>query len=1056
MDPSLNRNSIMSVDDDEFITLPDKKIIDIAGGHMREHMARSNPNNIELYTFLSAHCKEIMDDGDYNIIDQHRKKKWFVPDNAMLALISILEKFRVSGTSHGISQRQRDNARIYVDGDIKMIVDKHVTSDQNVHTELLKQIVQAIMENTVCSNTTGKTSLFVHLEARSKVTYDSETAQYKDGFHIRIATMFSHPFRKKVIEIVKQKCKMDFVFIGDEQNAIKNLDDIIDTHSASVPVLFPGGTKLGGVPYTTIGVYTVVYHHDAKLALVRKLPNEEADKINISLVFAPAYKDTSDNFTISPHVAPSFQNIIEKINPATFDDVDEDEARDISIMNINDPQAREIVSLLDLLARTRSNNYDSWFKIMIALAQYGQRYKPLARSFSIKSNTKYNEASFNAEWEKCLSKCNSYKACNIGTIRKMAKSDDPAGYKECTTTFITEKICRAIFEVMRFMDKNTAKLGDFHIAEILYTAFPLKYIGVPKRTNGGRKTTDDSDIHYYSMIMPGTPEYIPGAAYKYTEILSLAPLSIYISKKMPIILKQVQSYFYSCRDAPNQDETQIKKYASALGIIGKCYESCVNDKPKKNIMRQFAHLVTNFQFEEQLDSAAFAIGVYDAILETGVRPKIIRDISDYKLTRFTPSIYIPYDPHEKMLIETMQIYIDFVIKSEYDVLLYILLFQCRALNRKQKKLMLLNLWGNGSNGKSTIVQFMYTALGKVENRGYAYRLEMDYLVKERHSSGGAQSELMPLEHATYVSMSEPGDNDEILESKWKLLMSGESISARELYGTQRNIVPISVLVLGSNNAVTFSQGGKNRRRYKYDHGTLRRMVVVAAKKKFTATPNPDNPHEAKANSKILDEIVRSPVYAGALLSIMSIVHSLFIMIHNEDFDTVCAPNVEKQTASHINNIDTIDAFIRKNCVTGDKIKVKLSNIIDLYIAWHDLKYESVVHSRERILQAFIASRIEKKISIDDNGEYWCTGIRALAIGETPCDNERRIETDSKYDFESYEDFKVDAGQMLPFNGEMKQTTDARDFLSQLADLQKKYLAVWDSNHDHGVNYVTPN
>jgi phage/plasmid-associated DNA primase len=1052
MDPSLKHDSKMPAHDDVELVLADSQVAHIAGSHMSAYMTRVNPKSAELNDFFISCGREVKEGKEYNIIDQHLKNKWNVPPNAMPALIDIIEKFRLDGVAHGICQRQHGNARFFLDGDIKLLINKQVTTDHNLYNNLLRIIVPIIMKNTVCDNEKGITELYAHCEARSATTFDRDTACYKDGFHIRFSTMFSQAYRKKTLELLKDGCDMRGMFFGDS-DSIKNLDDIIDMNSATVPVLYPGGTKPNGIPYKTVAVYRIQYAHSGNAVRMVMLSEEEVLQINIAMIFGPKYISRDDKKrTITPKVSPSFQHQLNKVDQACFDEMDSEESRDISIMHMNDPQARELSQLLQMLARTRSDDYKTWFKVLTTLARYGQKYKPLARMFSLQSQTKYDESKFEEQWEKCISTCSNYPGCCIGMLHKMARFDDPENYKLLTSSFITETICKSVFEVMSFMDKASASLGDYHIAEIIYTAFPSKYFAVPKRTTGGKRMADDSDVSYYSMIMPGTPEYTKGAAYKYGELMSMAPLNLYISKKIPLILKQVQSYFRSKRDAPSAEEQQIKKYAIALGIIGKVYGACMNHRSKGSIMRQFAYMVTNFQFERELDSATYAIGVYDAILETGVRPRLLQDVTEYKLSRYTMSHYILFDPQEKILVETMQIYLDFVIADEFDVLLFIMIFQCRALSRKQKKVLLLNLWGNGSNGKSTLIKFLYTALGKVQENGYAYHMDMDYLVKERTSSGGAQSELMPLENATYVTMSEPGENEHVIESKWKQLMSGESISARELYGTQRNFVPISVLILGSNNALRFKDGGKNRRRYKYDYGMLRRLAVAKARKEFKSNPDPNNPLHVKANGKIITDIVPSPVYAGALLSIMSIMHALFIMIHKEDFDTVCSPNIEKQTEEHINNFDTIGKFISKNCVVGEKIRVKLSAMIDMYIAWHDREYASVQHSRERIREAFLSSKIEKKIAHED-GEHWCNGIRAIAIGEQPGDGETRYEKDDKYEFKAYEDFKMESGRMLPLNGEIKRTTDARDFLAQLDAVHKKHMLKWDEDYGPDVNYI---
>jgi hypothetical protein len=1019
---------------------------------MTEFMAQNNVHAAELTSFLRTHGKEVKpgSDDEYTYIDQHGKKNWFMSPIAIPAFVKILERFRKNGIMHGISERQNGVARLFLDGDLKLLIDKQVTGNHNIYNNLLRVITPSILKNTVPDNETKTTVMYAFCESRSKTTYDNKTACYKDGLHIRFSAMFSQKYRKKIINQILNEKRYQTAF-SSEKSSIKNIDSFMDAGSVTVPITEPGGSKMGGVPYQQVGIYRITYDHEFSDVNVDMLPDDEIANWNIVELFGPKFVDANDKITTTPTVSPLIERELEQMDQKIFEDMDTIEVQDISLMHLNDPQAREISQLLKLLARTRANDYKTWFTVMTCLASYGEKYKPIARMFSLQATTNYEEPAFETMWTKCRGSYKKYPGCCVALMHKMAKLDDPDSYKDLTTEFITETILKSVFEVMSFMDRMTAQLGDFHIAEIIYTAFPTKYVAVPKKTAAGQKMTDDSDVVYYTMITPKSPEYVQGSAYKYSQLMSMAPMNIYLSKKIPIILGQVKSYFLTKRDAPGVEEAQVKKFSLALGILGKAYNACMNHRTKNNIMRQFAFLVTDFQFERELDSAIYALGVYDAILETGVRPKLIQDVCEYKISRMSPSIYILFDPMENILIKTMQIYIDFVLLEKFDVILYILMCQCRALSRKQKKVFLLNLWGTGSNGKSTIIQFMSTALGKVEDGGYGYHMEMDYLVKERSNSSGAQSELMPLEHATYVTMSEPGENEHIIESKWKQLMSAESISARQLYGEQKNFVPLSVMMLGSNSAVQFKSGGKDRRRYKYDQGMLRRLGVVKAELEFKHQPDPDNQLHRKADDKIVTEYIVSPVYGGALLSIMSIVHSLYIMMHDERFGNVCSPNISKQTAEHVNTFDTIGRFISETCVIGDKIDGKLGEMIDRYISWHDQEYSSVKHDRDRIRNAFIGSKIEKNIKNREK-VFWCIGVRSLAHGEEPAPNEKRWEVSNLYEFKSYTEFELPEGIKLPFDGQIKPTSDARNFLQQLDTLHKSELVKWDVINTHDVNY----
>jgi hypothetical protein len=1041
------------VDKEEMYNMPSDKMAQIVDASTANFMLKKSPARMSLIGFLSNHGREINNADEYNYIDQHFKKKWHVHQNAIPALVDLLEGFRKNEEPHGLSERQNGAARLFIDADIKLLENKPISRNPNMFSNILRTITKQIFKNVVPSDEFKTSTAYAYCESRSACTFDTVSTFYKDGFHIRFSTVFPQSFRKSIItEIAKDKKYK--TYFQQHRDIVKNIDDIMDINSATVPVLQPGGTKANGVLYTKIAIYKIVYSHIDDDALIEEIPVEITDKWNIVERFGPIYVSrTDDGFTTTPTISPSFEKELDKIDYKVIEEIDNCDSKDISIIHMNDPLSREISQVLDLLSKTRSEDYKTWWKVLIALAQYGEKYKPLARVFSIQSKNKFDETYFEKEWEKCLNECKKYPGISIGFLKKIAKLDDPNAYRLISDGFLLQKILEAIQKTYRFtQDKKTAALGDFNIADILYTAFPDKYIAAPKIGNNGKKMSDDSDVNYYSMITIDSQEYTPGSAYKYTLVMSMAPLNIYISRKMPVILEQVRAYYTAKKDEPEQKEGLVKFFTLALGIIGKAYTACINHNAKKSIMGQFAMLCTNFKFEAELDAHPYAYGVYDGILETGVEPRLIQDVCEYKVSRFTLSKYILMDPMQTILQKTIQVFLDFAIIEEFDIICYILILQSSTLSKKLKALFLLNIEGNGRNGKSSLIQFLASALGNVAEGGYSHRMEMDYFTKERTGAGSAQTDLMAIEHATYITTSEPGESEHIIESKWKLLMSGETISGREMYGRQRNFQAKGIMIISSNRAIRFKDT-PGRCNYKWDDGTTRRLKVVKARMEYEIDPDTTNPYQRKVDSSVLLEMVPSPLYGGALLSILSVIHAVYIMEHGQDMAKICSPNVEKQTADHIKTFDKLGKFINAQCVTSEKVEVKLSNMIDKFIDWYGNEYEDIVkHSRPRILDAFLCSKITKNIKFD-KGEHWTIGIRALSRDESPGPEETYLESKDKYDFKNYQDYVLPTGVKLPFNNKIKSTRDAKDFLVQLKNVHTDCLKTWRDKHGPDVHYI---
>jgi len=1030
------------------------------GSSMSRNIIRYDKTSSELTDFLNTYCTQIVAEGDenYNIIDQHGNKKWLVPPQSADRFYSIIEKMRINKVSNGFSARQNGSARFFIDFDIVLKTEHQISKSASLVTTLVKEVATDILSDSI--KTEGSELKFYALvTTRDSITHDPEKAGYKDGIHVYIDLSAPQNFRKfltnKMVE--SKKYTKEDLFLDVSENII-NTGTILDKMSASVAPMLLGATKKGGINYSPFAVYELIYNGTRVRA--RTLAEGEYSQWNLASAFSPMHCGRGIKMTnIEP--LPSIARDLEAASANLMERLEDEESESISMMNVNDPTAREIQSLLELLGPSRAEHFVHWSKVLLAIAHWGDRYKPIARMFSMRSQ-KYKANIFEYYWARAVSAAKKYSGVGIGTLVKMAKQDDPAGYKMLMSELLHQKITHYIFEVIGFMDAKTAHLGDYQIADIIHSAFPNKYIAVPKRTAAGRRVSDDSDVSYYSLMLPENVEYRPGFAYKYTEVFSTAPIQLYISTKVPVILRGVKNFFQKKKDeaesTPSATQNRdVMSYNIALGIIGRAYSACQNHGSKGSIMRQFAFISTNHQFEYELDTNPYVMGVFDALLEIGPEPKIIRSACDHRVTRTSLAKYRVFDPEDKYIIAVTQWLIDFVPRDKFDKFMYLLMYLCQAMSAKIKQLGLLNICGGGQNAKSTILFLMNLALGLVTKGGYGYKMGIDYLTQTRTNSSAAQSELMPLEHARCTILSEAGANQYFVETKLKTLLSGESIAARENYGNEKNIIPNSIFVYGSNPPARMeSELGRGMRKYAYDYGTLRRVSIMRAECKFTPTPDATKPNQRKADPKIFQEYIYDQNYQGAFLSLLSITYALFMMMHDEQIMYVCSPNVAKETDEWRRSFDTIDSYINAFCVRNEKCECQLTDMVNSYILWHDKVYTPITHDRDLIAQAFNApgSRMEKYIKKRGN-ILWVEGVRFVADAlEELAPGEVRFMRSDEFDFKEYTDYKMPEGLNLPFCGKIKSTDDARTFLKDLAALHKTELAAYKLRTvDSGNEYM---
>lgn len=998
--------------------------------------------------YLETWARHVTDpeDQDYNIIDQHKRKKWAVPPTALEQFYLSIEKMRVQKISNGFSVRQNGDGRLFADFDILLKEDKRISDSPELIAELVKSMSKSIVEDLV-KPIGGHNIFHVLVTTRDYVTEAPDRGGYKDGIHMYVDISLPQVFRKYLIRkmVYSDDFSANGVFL-DVSDRIKNEGSILDAASATVPPLLIGAFKPNGINYSVFGVYELTHINDKQVKL-RKMSAGEYERWNIAAKFSINYYLPGEKPNVIHPLPRIMDKLMEEAAALTSQSGHvEDEGETLDMTSMNDPTQRELTGLLGLLAPNRCDEWTHWSRILMSIAYWGNKYKAIAQKYSRKS-TKYSPKNFEYQWGRALIGAKQHPERCRGIIISMVKEDDPEGLKTMNASTCQGQAIAFAHEVIEVMGPKNAHLGDFQMAKIIHNAFPNKYIAVPKRASGNKRMTDDSDVSYYSLMSRDSPECRPGYAGKYAQIYSTAPIQIWISIRVPQIVRELQKIYNKKRQeaeatpSVNQQKDIINANAH-VAVFGKFYAASQSHGSKASIMRQFAYIATDHQFEYQLDTSPNVMGVYDALLEIGPDPRLILGMSQYKITRTSMGKFRKFDPKDPKLQAVVSWFMGFVMDNKFDKFMYILLFFCQSMTGRKKLVAILNFVGCGKNAKSTIMNLHYNTFGPVGSDGYASKLTVDYLTQTRTNSSSAQSELMPLKFARTTTISEPGANQFIMENKLKTLLSGETMAARGLFENEQNFDVNSNFILGSNNGVRMEGGYRGTRKYAYDYGSLRRVIMCEAECFFTNNPDPRKPQQRKADSKIMDVYVHDQEYHGAYLSLLSIVYGLFIMQHGESIMNVCSPNIAKETDTWRRSFDTIDTFINERCIKSPNHECNMTTVIDAYILWHDSIYGQYTHDRDQIMHAFLSSKLENYIKIRGN-ERWSIGVRSTisAQDELTAGEERFMRSD-EFDFTDYREYKMPAGMQMPFLDKINPTTNPEDFLQQLADLHKAELAAY--------------
>lgn len=159
--------------------------------------------------------------------------------------------------------------------------------------------------------------------------------------------------------------------------------------------------------------------------------------------------------------------------------------------------------------------------------------------------------------------------------------------------------------------------------------------------------------------------------------------------------------------------------------------------------------------------------------------------------------------------------------------------------------------GNGSNGKSTVLNTVRKAFGT-----YAKAADASTFVGDgKGSSGGPREDLVRLQGARFVYVTEPDENGELREGSVKAMTGGDSLPARAVFARSTvEIEPTWVVVMPTNHKPVIKGS---------DYGIWRRLVLIPFLRNFDKDPliAKDEKREAKLQAEI--EGVLAYVVAGA-------------------------------------------------------------------------------------------------------------------------------------------------------------------------------------------------
>ena len=234
-------------------------------------------------------------------------------------------------------------------------------------------------------------------------------------------------------------------------------------------------------------------------------------------------------------------------------------------------------------------------------------------------------------------------------------------------------------------------------------------------------------------------------------------------------------------------KTVEDKYFKALRALSELKRTTF----KNSIMKECQEVFYRANFEEKLDQDTYLVGFANGVL----------DLRELKFRESTPSDYISistgydyteYDENNEQLKELDTIIRKIFVDEElYDYFIYYIGTLLRGTNFNKT----VSIWtGIGNNGKSVIIKLLEYALGS-----YQAKLPTSILFNKRSNSSGATPELSRTIGKRFITLQEPGEKDDNINTGVLKELSGmDSFYARGLYKEGFEVKPQFKLVLMCN------------------------------------------------------------------------------------------------------------------------------------------------------------------------------------------------------------------------------------------------------------------
>ncbi|KAL3156888.1 hypothetical protein ABBQ38_001155 [Trebouxia sp. C0009 RCD-2024] len=410
-----------------------------------------------------------------------------------------------------------------------------------------------------------------------------------------------------------------------------------------------------------------------------------------------------------------------------------------------------VCKVLALLHVSRWDDRDSWVKYGLALKNFGGEDLKQAWKQASKRSSKYNEAEAETTWASFgnSTPIAKLKPISFGTICKHAKQDDLAGYTKVRQDHAQgDCYARSIDFALKTNGSHVA------LAKVMYAVLGAIY----KATSIGKGKA------WFCFDGTRWKKHDDGQVLR-DVTTKLHPL--FVLKE-----QQLEAEVNQCTDLGKKE--LLEKLRASCHRVG---NSLLDSNNRRSVIREFAALIQDPEFEAMLDTDVNLLGFDDGIYDLSVGRFRAGNPSDH----LTKSVGYKYPVERGGYRTSIDQFLSMVL-PKVDVREYVLGLLAQKLCGACIKRVCIHTGLGGDNGKTTLLELFLQVMGE-----YGYKAKIQFFTTKRLESGRADPDSAMLHGRRFVFGEEPDEGARLNLGLIKDLSGGDSQVDEDKHHFKKNI-----------------------------------------------------------------------------------------------------------------------------------------------------------------------------------------------------------------------------------------------------------------------------